>query len=118
MENEYGSYFTCDLNYRTHLRDLFRKYLGPDVVLFTTDGAGEGFLKCGATPGVYATVDFGPGKTRSYEMDYNSVAIPCFDRKRNCILCANAEVESARTVGEQRVLHGLVGSLGSGACAH
>ena len=44
-----------------HLRDMAKKLLGDDVVLFTTDGSGLGFLKCGAIDGVYATVDFGPG---------------------------------------------------------
>ncbi|KAK7067263.1 Beta-galactosidase-1-like protein, partial [Halocaridina rubra] len=61
VENEYGSFPACDYNYTAHLRDLFRQVLGNSVVLFTTDGDGAGFLKCGKIPGVYATVDFGPG---------------------------------------------------------
>ena len=59
VENEYGSYYTCDQNYMKHLESTFRQYLGPNVVLFTTDGAGDGFLKCGTIPSLYATVDFG-----------------------------------------------------------
>lgn len=61
VENEYGSYPACDGTYMSHLREKFREYLGPTVVLFTTDGASDGFLKCGYTSGLYATVDFGPG---------------------------------------------------------
>lgn len=61
VENEYGSYFACDFDYLRHLHHLFRSHLGDDVVLFSTDGAGVGYLKCGAMKGVYATVDFGPG---------------------------------------------------------
>lgn len=61
VENEYGSYFACDYNYLRHLTQLFQSYLGNDVVLFTTDGAGVGYLKCGSIQGLYATVDFGPG---------------------------------------------------------
>ena len=61
VENEYGSYYACDRDYMAHLRDLFRSQLGDDIVLFTTDGSGLGFLKCGAVKDVYATVDFGPG---------------------------------------------------------
>uniref|UniRef100_A0A673AF53 Beta-galactosidase n=1 Tax=Sphaeramia orbicularis TaxID=375764 RepID=A0A673AF53_9TELE len=61
VENEYGSYFACDYNYMRHLTKLFRSHLGDDVVLFTTDGAGLGYLKCGSIQGLYATVDFGPG---------------------------------------------------------
>uniref|UniRef100_A0A674EMZ0 Beta-galactosidase n=1 Tax=Salmo trutta TaxID=8032 RepID=A0A674EMZ0_SALTR len=62
VENEYGSYFACDYNYLRHLTSLFRSHLGNDVVLFTTDGAGAGYLKCGSLRGLYATVDFGPGR--------------------------------------------------------
>ncbi|KAI3353143.1 hypothetical protein L3Q82_019697 [Scortum barcoo] len=63
VENEYGSYFACacDYNYMRHLSKLFRTHLGEEVVLFTTDGAGLGYLKCGSIQGLYATVDFGPG---------------------------------------------------------
>lgn len=36
VENEYGSYYTCDKAYTGELRDLFNFYFGNDVVLFTT----------------------------------------------------------------------------------
>lgn len=62
MENEYGSYSACDYNYMRHLTALFRSHLGEEVVLFTTDGAGLRYLKCGSIQGLYATVDFGPGR--------------------------------------------------------
>ncbi|XP_058496368.1 beta-galactosidase-like [Solea solea] len=61
VENEYGSYFACDYNYLRHLTKLFRQHLGNEVVLFTTDGSGVNYLKCGSVQDVYATVDFGPG---------------------------------------------------------
>uniref|UniRef100_A0AAY4AC56 Beta-galactosidase n=1 Tax=Denticeps clupeoides TaxID=299321 RepID=A0AAY4AC56_9TELE len=61
VENEYGSYFACDYSYLRHLVSLFRSHLGQDVVLFSTDGAGVSYLKCGSLQGMYATVDFGPG---------------------------------------------------------
>ncbi|XP_072139472.1 beta-galactosidase isoform X2 [Mobula birostris] len=61
VENEYGSYFACDYNYLRHLLKLFRKYLGNEIILFTTDGASVGDLKCGSLQGMYAAVDFGPG---------------------------------------------------------
>ena len=44
-----------------HLSKLFRGHLGEEAVLFTTDGAGPAYLKCGSIQGLYATVDFGPG---------------------------------------------------------
>uniref|UniRef100_A0A8C7PXT3 Beta-galactosidase n=1 Tax=Oncorhynchus mykiss TaxID=8022 RepID=A0A8C7PXT3_ONCMY len=73
VENEYGSYFACDYNYLRHLTSLFRSHLGNDVVLFTTDGAGAGYLKCGTLQGVYATVDFGPGSQRRSQVRWNRV---------------------------------------------
>jgi beta-galactosidase len=62
VENEYGSYPACDRDYTAHLRDFIRNQLGKNVLLFTTDGDGDGYLQCGRVPGVYATVDFGAGK--------------------------------------------------------
>ena len=59
VENEYGSYPACDYAYTAHLRDLVRENLGDEIVLFTTDGAGVNYLKCGKIADVYATVDFG-----------------------------------------------------------
>uniref|UniRef100_A0A8D3A4V2 Beta-galactosidase n=1 Tax=Scophthalmus maximus TaxID=52904 RepID=A0A8D3A4V2_SCOMX len=61
VENEYGSYYACDHDYIRHLTKLFRSYLGNEVVLFTTDGPGISYIKCGSIQDVYATVDFGPG---------------------------------------------------------
>ncbi|XP_066506652.1 beta-galactosidase isoform X2 [Hoplias malabaricus] len=60
VENEYGSYFSCDFDYLRHLVKLFRSHLGDEVVLFTTDGGSKTNLKCGSLQGAYATVDFGP----------------------------------------------------------
>ncbi|XP_037572139.2 beta-galactosidase-like [Dermacentor silvarum] len=60
IENEYGSYKACDFEYMAWLRDLVRRYLHYDVILYTTDGAADSFLKCGKVDGVYTTVDFGP----------------------------------------------------------
>ena len=59
VENEYGSYYACDNKYLTYLKNKAQSMLGNDVVLFTTDGDGNGYLKCGTVSGVYATVDFG-----------------------------------------------------------
>ncbi|KAM9187502.1 beta-galactosidase isoform 3-T3 [Dugong dugon] len=61
VENEYGSYFTCDYDYLRFLQNRFRYHLGDEVLLFTTDGARETLLQCGTLQGLYATVDFGAG---------------------------------------------------------
>ena len=70
VENEYGDYFACDHDYISHLAYLFRQYLGPDVVLFTTDDASLNALRCGTDPSLYATVDFG---VTSNPMEYFEV---------------------------------------------
>ncbi|XP_077518777.1 beta-galactosidase-like [Amblyomma americanum] len=61
VENEYGSYAACDFVYTAYLRDLMRYYLGDDVILYTTDGDADEYLKCGKLDGAYTTVDFGTG---------------------------------------------------------
>ncbi|EPQ18455.1 Beta-galactosidase-1-like protein [Myotis brandtii] len=58
VENEYGSYRSCDFAYMKHLAGLFRALLGDEILLFTTDGP-QG-LRCGSLKGLYTTVDFGP----------------------------------------------------------
>ena len=68
VENEYGSYYTCDKNYLKHLEATFRQHLGPNILLFTTDGDGDGYLKCGSlVPDLYATVDFGVTTKPNFE---------------------------------------------------
>jgi len=59
IENEYGN-FGCDLDYLKSLRDEVWRHWGRDVVLYATDNAVSGALRCSKIPGVYATVDFGP----------------------------------------------------------
>ncbi|XP_056227399.1 beta-galactosidase [Seriola aureovittata] len=76
VENEYGSYFACDYNYLRHLTKLFRSHLGEQVVLFTTDGAGLNYLKCGSIQDLYATVDFGPGANITAAFDAQRHAEP------------------------------------------
>lgn len=61
VENEYGSYFTCDHQYMMHLQEVFEQHLGKDVILFTNDGANDKMLECGSLPTLFTTVDFGAG---------------------------------------------------------
>jgi beta-galactosidase len=62
-ENEYGSYakqtHQVDTKYLIHMRDLIRKHLGPDVLLYSTDGCSTEDVSNSKTNGVYSTVDFG-----------------------------------------------------------
>ncbi|XP_030559801.1 beta-galactosidase [Drosophila novamexicana] len=57
VENEYGSYFACDLNYRNWLRDETQNHVKDNAVLFTNDG--PTVLRCGKIQNVLATMDFG-----------------------------------------------------------
>ena len=59
FENEYGSYGLCDREYLYHLVRKFRQHLGPDAVLFSTDGFYMSYLQCGALKSQLVTVDFG-----------------------------------------------------------
>lgn len=70
IENEYGSTNLCDAHYKSHLRDMFNKYLKNQAVLFTTDGSGSNLVMCGKTDEVLSTIDFGSGAnvTSAFEM--------------------------------------------------
>ena len=52
----------CDHQYMAHLKDLFVKYLGNDVVLFTNNGCSDRMFECGTLQGMLSTVDAGGGK--------------------------------------------------------
>lgn len=72
VENEYGSYYACDSEYKLWIRDLFRGYVGDKAVLYTTDGCGQSYFDCGPIPEVYATVDFGISVNGTYaSVDYD-----------------------------------------------
>ncbi|KAL6851717.1 hypothetical protein ACP4OV_020281 [Aristida adscensionis] len=62
IENEFGS-FGDDKNYLHYLVELARRYLGDEIILYTTDGGAIGNLKNGSIPqdGVFAAVDFETG---------------------------------------------------------
>ncbi|CAL4902048.1 unnamed protein product [Urochloa decumbens] len=62
IENEFGS-FGDDKNYLHYLVQLARRYLGNNVVLYTTDGGAMGNLKNGSIPqdDVFTAVDFETG---------------------------------------------------------
>ena len=62
VENEYGSY-GCDHKYMQYLHQLFVRLVGPEVVLFTTNGCSQEELQCGSIQELYSTVDFGTGES-------------------------------------------------------
>ena len=70
VENEYGSYFACDYNYTYYLKDIMVNLTNNNVVLFTTDGNGLNYLKCGQINDTLATIDFGPGTDVSKSYSY------------------------------------------------
>lgn len=57
IENEYGSYFTCNRKYMEWLRDLTAHHVGGNAILYTTDG--PSYVGCGHVEGALATIDFG-----------------------------------------------------------
>jgi len=68
VENEYGGYYACDLEYKLWLRDLTRSYVQNKAVLYTTDACGQSYFNCGPIPEVFATVDFGPYSNGLYNV--------------------------------------------------
>ncbi|ESO84522.1 hypothetical protein LOTGIDRAFT_236200 [Lottia gigantea] len=60
IENEYGSYFACDYDYLRFLYQKARTGLGEKAIIYTTDGDGDAYVKCGTVEGCYVTIDFGP----------------------------------------------------------
>ncbi len=62
-ENEYGSYAVqtkhVDTEYLIYLRDLLRRLVGPETLLYSTDGSAYTNVRNSQTPGVFSTVDFG-----------------------------------------------------------
>lgn len=69
IENEYGAFKTCDVEYKNWLRDETKKYTGENTILFTTDRPIDNELRCGFIEGVFATTDF--GIANETEIEYN-----------------------------------------------
>jgi len=70
VENEYGSYYACDSNYKLWLRDLFKSYIKNNALLYTIDICEQKNFDCGPIPEVYATVDFGISSNGKYSFTY------------------------------------------------
>ena len=84
LSYRYGSFNVCDKAYLRGLAALLRRQLGPELVLFTTDGLKEELQQCGALPGeLLATVDFGPNKPASVAR----ALIRRFNPRMHCELC-------------------------------
>ena len=68
IENEFGSYGNVEENeldrkYMEHLLQQVRYYFGENVIVYTTDGGNEDYMRRGTIPGKVLTIgDFGPGK--------------------------------------------------------
>lgn len=69
IENEYGAFGQCDVEYKNWLRDETKKYTEGNAILFTTDRPIGDELRCGLIDGVFATTDFGLATLD--EVEYN-----------------------------------------------
>ncbi|XP_077548498.1 beta-galactosidase-like [Haemaphysalis longicornis] len=58
VENEYGQYGACDIEYLRFLRYLARRHLGTNVVLFRTDIPEDKHYKCDQLEGTLVAADF------------------------------------------------------------
>jgi beta-galactosidase len=69
IENEYGSFPACDKIYQRFLQKLVLELLGPNIVLYTTDGPLDYMLTCGRVNGTLTTCDFGAGDNATNEFN-------------------------------------------------
>lgn len=67
VENEYGAFHSCDVEYKNFLRDETKKYTGDKAVLFTTDRPIDNELECGMIEDVFVTTDFGIANMSGYQ---------------------------------------------------
>lgn len=68
VENEYGSYKSCDQEYTSFLRDTFKRIVKDKAVLYTTDGGTTYFLQCGKISGDWSMNFFWFGKSRKCQI--------------------------------------------------
>jgi beta-galactosidase len=59
IENEYGAFGACDVEYKEFLRDETLRYTEDKAILFTTDRPIDDELTCGQVKDVFVTTDFG-----------------------------------------------------------
>ena len=71
VENEYGSFESCNTEYKNFLRDETLKHTEDKALLFTTDMPYEKDLTCGSIEGVYHTTDFGIADLDRIEHNFN-----------------------------------------------
>ena len=62
LENEYGSYAKqirhTDTEYLIEMRNLLRKYLGAEILVYATDGCSSQDVLNSNTPGVFRLLEF------------------------------------------------------------
>ena len=62
LENEYGSYAKqirhTDTEYLIEMRNLLRKYLGTEILVYATDGCSSQDVLNSNTPGVFRLLEF------------------------------------------------------------
>ncbi|VDN98773.1 unnamed protein product, partial [Rodentolepis nana] len=74
LENEYGSYYTCEQEYLSSLYEYARFVLGDEIILYTTDGNSLSYLKCGSSDRrLFSTVDFGVDGARNPNESFKSL---------------------------------------------
>lgn len=70
IENEYGAFGACDVEYKNFLRDETLRYTKEQAILFTCDRPIDNELECGAIDNVFITTDFGIANTSQVEHNF------------------------------------------------
>lgn len=70
LENEYGAFYACDVDYKNFLRNETLLYTQDKAVLFTVDWPNYENLVCGQVEGVFVTTDFGLSDLSKVEYNF------------------------------------------------
>lgn len=73
IENEYGAFKACDVEYKNFLRDETKKYTKDNAILFTTDRPIDNEIECGLIDDVFITTDFGIANLTQVEFNFKKL---------------------------------------------
>ena len=91
LENEYGSYAKqirhTDTEYLIQMRNLLRKYLGTEILVYATDGCSSQDVLNSNTPGVFRLLEFdGLTLTCFFLKDLNFTAYSIFNINNQLVI--------------------------------
>ena len=90
LENEYGSYAEqkrhTDTEYLIQMRNLLRKYLGTEILVYATDGCSSQDVLNSNTPGVFRLLEFDGLSLTCFFKDLNFTAYSIFNINNQVVI--------------------------------